>query len=454
MCGVAVGLWWASAYAAEPVSPLVGATREQVISRLGEPKSQLAAGNRVVLLYARERIVLRDNVVVEVEPLAAEPVRRPSESNPSAPAGTPSAPTPATTAGSTAAPAANTGAGATPPTESTATASSGRASALPSTPTPAPAPPPEPKLEIKLIVPPSAKDARPASTDTTTTTSGTAPSGPAPAPATNPSAPTRSAKSDPPAPVVPPPTSDEEVTTATSEAVTVDPAEAAKAAKAKKIQAQRAARKHLDGIDTSDPLADVFNGRTFAIAAAIIVGGIGFLIWRYRQRQLDLAATSVSNTPLATPLRPAPAAGTTFTALTLEKLDPRQFDALVAAYYSKTGVIAERTGAAPGGPVQIKISWKGEPRPFAYVKCIAQPTGLIEVEPLKGLAAALAADDIRRGYVVTTGKFSVSARDFAEEKHITLLPGDIFLQKLNDLPASARSEIGSVVRVPTATPFA
>ena len=40
-------------------------------------------------------------------------------------------------------------------------------------------------------------------------------------------------------------------------------------------------------------------------------------------------------------------------------------------------------------------------------------------------------DDIRRGYVVTTGKFNVPARDFAEEKHLTLLPGDIFLEKLN-----------------------
>ena len=69
------------------------------------------------------------------------------------------------------------------------------------------------------------------------------------------------------------------------------------------------------------------------------------------------------------------------------------------------------------------------------------PGGLIDPKPLQALVAALAADDIRRGYVVTPGKFNVVARDLADEKHLTLLPGDVFLEKLNALPSSARAEI-------------
>jgi restriction system protein len=91
--------------------------------------------------------------------------------------------------------------------------------------------------------------------------------------------------------------------------------------------------------------------------------------------------------------------------------------------------------------VHIKISWKGEPRPFACVQCIAHPAGLIDVVPVQELFATLTAEDIRRGYVVTTGKFNVPARDFAEEKHITLMSGDIFLEKINALPSSARAEL-------------
>ena len=125
----------------------------------------------------------------------------------------------------------------------------------------------------------------------------------------------------------------------------------------------------------------------------------------------------------------------------MTKLEWKRFEELVTSYYSKTGVVAARTKAGPAKPVHIKISWKGESRPFAYVQCLAHPEGLIDAGPILELVAALATDDIRRGYVVTTGKFGVNARDLAEEKHITLLSGDIFLEKLNALPDSARAEI-------------
>ena len=45
---VAVGLLLVTARGAEPVSPLIGATKDQVLARYGEPKSQIAAGNRVI----------------------------------------------------------------------------------------------------------------------------------------------------------------------------------------------------------------------------------------------------------------------------------------------------------------------------------------------------------------------------------------------------------------------
>ncbi len=66
---------------------------------------------------------------------------------------------------------------------------------------------------------------------------------------------------------------------------------------------------------------------------------------------------------------------------------------------------------------------------------------MIPVKPLQDLFGALSEAEIRRGYVVTTGKFSVEARDFAEEKHFTLLTGDMLLEKLNALPPPARSDL-------------
>lgn len=198
-------------------------------------------------------------------------------------------------------------------------------------------------------------------------------------------------------------------------------------------------RRPPGSVDLPDSDESVFTARTYVIAFIVIFGGAGFLIWRRRQRQLELAATSVSRTPFLAAA--AAETGARFTAELLAKLEWKRFEELVASYYSKTGVVAVRTKGGLASAVHIKISWKGEPRPFACVQCISRPPGLVDAKPLQDLFAVISTEDIRRGYVVTTGKFNVSARDFAEEKHLTLLPGEIFIEKLNALPDTARNEL-------------
>jgi hypothetical protein len=191
------------------------------------------------------------------------------------------------------------------------------------------------------------------------------------------------------------------------------------------------------------PAPGFFGTGTLIVAGILVLGVVGLLIWRSRQKQMELAATSVENTPLASTL----AANGRFTPEFLSQLDPVRFDALVAEYYSKTGVIAVRTNAPPGSPVQIQISWKGESRPFALVHCIPQPSAPVEAKPLQELITALKSEGIRRGYVVTSGSFIPAARLFAEETHLTLLSGAALVEKLNALPDSARAELAQVIAV-------
>jgi hypothetical protein len=218
-----------------------------------------------------------------------------------------------------------------------------------------------------------------------------------------------------------------------------------------------AAAPHAAASPAPDVAAEqpVFTSRAYLIALTLTGGGVAYLIWRRRQRQLELAATAVSHAPFTTPV--APASGFIFTPEYLAKLTAARFEELVAAYYGKTGVVATRTKAGPHSPVHIKVSWKGEPRPFAYVHCIASPPGLVDAAPVQALFAAMPAENIRRGYVVSTGKFNVAARDFAEERHITLLSGEMFLEKVNALPDVARSDIaaglGRAVEAPRAQPL-
>jgi hypothetical protein len=452
---VAVALLLATARAAEPAPSLIGATRDQVLTRLGEPKSQITAGNREIMFFAQQRVVLRNGVVVEVEALPAEtpPKRPPATPTPSdAPA--PKESTTERSSGtqpSTSSTVPSTAPTTTTPSETATTA------ATPATTAPAA---PEPKLEIKSVRPPSASGARPApkqevapaaptkttpaapsATDITTTKS--APS----APTTAPAAPPRPAATVTPkaeTPTTVPATSHTTVTEPTPKAEETAKTEettpaAAPAPIEKKTKTAPAARRPAREVETPSATEQIFTARTYIFTFIIIAGGVGYLIWRFRQRQLLLAATSVSRTPFAA--APVAGGGAMFTPELLAKLEWKRFEDLVAAYYSKTGVVAARTKSGPSSPVNIRISWKGEPRPFACVRCIANPAGLIDAKPLQDLHAVLAAEDIRRGYVVTSGKFGVPARDFAEEKHLTLLPGDIFLEKLNALPEAARAEI-------------
>lgn len=238
------------------------------------------------------------------------------------------------------------------------------------------------------------------------------------------------------APVEPTPSATSDVASPKGGTATGAASTAATATPAKRV----AKKGSTDEGAVSDSTASVFTVQTYAIAAVIIFGGIGYLVWRQRERRLALVATAVSNSPFAPEVAPA-ATGARFTADLLNKLEWKRFEELVAAYYNKTGVVATRTKTGPASPVHIKISWKGEQRPFASVHCIAHPAGLIDAKSIQALCDVLAAEDIRRGYVVTSGKFSVPARDLAEEKHITLLSGDIFLEKLNALPDPARNEL-------------
>jgi hypothetical protein len=408
-CCVAVGLLLVTSRAAEPVSPLIGATREQLLLRRGEPKSQMEAGNRVVYFYPRERVVLRDNVVIEVEPLAADSAEQPAPTSPT------TGNEGETPAGERAAPSTAQAPGAT-----------------------------DSRIEIKLVRPPS-KDGRPAPSEPVR------PEPPSTAPAPEPVAPTSPAlaetapktetvtvearpppsKQTKPAPVAPVPAAEEKAAGELAE-------------KKRKEEDLAAARSRMAEAPAPAPEANWFGVRTYVLAFVVITGGAILLFWRFRQRQLELAASSVEATPVLAPNTPA-FTGNAFSADVLSRLEWKRFEELVVAYYNKTGVVAARTRTGPAGPVQIKIAWKGEPRPFAYVQCIAQPPAIIDAKPLQSLVAALAADDIRRGYVVTPGKFNVAAREFAAENHLTLLSGDTLLEKLNALPAGARTEIMQAV---------
>lgn len=463
--GLALALISVVAPAAEQKFTAVGSTRTQVIERFGQPTRALAAGAREVLTYPTQRLVLRDGIVIEVESVVPESARRPAprveQPDPRATAGVAPAQDAAVTPAQNpagAAPAAAPLPGTTSPDPRVA---AGTVTPAVTTPPPPPVDPvvsiksvrpagaPRPKQEAAPVAtapvetPAAAQKSSPASSagasaqkNSTTTTTASAPASTPAAPRVTATVPDRAA----PRPAAttaeksaetPPPV--EEAPVPDLEQANKEKAEALKKAKI------RASRRRAQDAEFDEPDAQVFTGWSYVIAILTIGIGGTYIWWRRRQHQIEMVATAVSRSPFAAPT--VADTGARFTPDIVGRLEWKRFEELVAAYYAKTGVVARRTKAGPKGAVNIKISWKGESRPFAYVRVISNTTGLIEAAPLQDLVTVLATEDIRRGYVVSSGKFSVNARDLAEEKHLTLLPGDIFLEKLNALPDTARTEL-------------
>ncbi len=430
----------------------MGMSREQIYAKLGDPRNLMKAGPREIMFFPHLKLTLRNGFVIDVEDVLDEPAPRRAAAETPAAAPVPPAPEAVDPTGGKK-PGAVPGPDANVPKSVPVAA-----------PVAEPAPAPAPNLEIKSVRPPSAGAARPVTKAPprapepapankspaqvvvvpvrNTPIAVVVPPTPAPVAPTMVPTPSGSTPAAPTTPAVSVAAAATEMATATSEKspepATDTPAVAAPNSEPQKLAPKRSLfRRHTAG-DDDLPEQSIFTAQTYILGAALL-GAIGYLIWWRRQRSLELTVTTVSNTPFDEALPTDNSA--MFTAELLAKLEWKRFEELVAAYYIKTGVVAVRTNAGPGAPVHLKISWKGETKPFAGVQCHSNPPGLIRSGPLQQLADALTAADIRRGYVVTNGKFNVEARDIASEKHFTLLSGDILLEKLNALPPAARSEL-------------
>lgn len=431
-CCVA-GVLICAVLAAERKTSLIGASRAEVLARFGEPKSQMVAGSREVLIFATERVTLRDNRVIEAEELFPE-----SASAAKPPIGAPASST-GSVSGSETTPAA--------PTES---ASAPVLAAEPPATSSAPTVAKEPEVVIKAIRPPSRTSsqrdeaiAAPSPSPLSSPATPVAPTTPAEASAT----PSSSTAAAPAAPLANTErTSIEEPTQRQQPAPVVTPLSDTSAPRVVNT-APQTAPKPVER-PSSDPLPKPVQNepgpsltKIGGYALIVLIGSaLAYLIWRSRKRRVVTATTSPTQSPFAA--EPVPArAGKRFTTEFLSLLEWKRFEELVAAYYNKTGVVAVRTKSGPVSAVHIRISWKGETRPFACVQCVAHPPAAIGPNSIQALREVLAAENIRRGYVVSPGKFDAAACALADENKIALIPGDAFAEKLNTLPDLVRDEL-------------
>ena len=118
----------------------------------------------------------------------------------------------------------------------------------------------------------------------------------------------------------------------------------------------------------------------------------------------------------------------------LKQIEWRRFEELCAAYFQALGFRTDVVPAGAGGGVDINLYEQGAERASTLVQCQPWNAYRVGIKPVRGLLGAMASGNVGEGVMVTSGKFTQEARDFArKEKTISLIDGTELLVRINAL---------------------
>src|SRR5262249_47791005 len=125
----------------------------------------------------------------------------------------------------------------------------------------------------------------------------------------------------------------------------------------------------------------------------------------------------------------------------LHAMDWHRFEILAAAYFERLGFQAKLTRFGSDGGVDIELIPQQENAPAILVQCkrwVNQPVGVKDARELLGI---MTDRKVSEGVLVTSGRFSVEAREFAKSHKIHLIDGSNLLRKIADLGSVKAAEL-------------
>jgi restriction system protein len=114
----------------------------------------------------------------------------------------------------------------------------------------------------------------------------------------------------------------------------------------------------------------------------------------------------------------------------LKRLEWRRFEELCAAYFEALGFRAELAGVGADGGVAINLYEQGSKSASIIVQCRPWTAHRVGIRPVRELRGAMASGNVGEGMLVTSGKFTREARDFAGKEGVSLIDGADLVAKL------------------------
>jgi restriction system protein len=117
----------------------------------------------------------------------------------------------------------------------------------------------------------------------------------------------------------------------------------------------------------------------------------------------------------------------------LKRLEWRRFEELCAAYFEALGFSADLAGAGPDGGATINLYEQGSANASILVQCSPWNAYRVGIKPVRKLRRAMTSGNVGEGVLVTSGKFTREARDFADEQRISLIDGEELIANITAL---------------------
>jgi restriction system protein len=105
----------------------------------------------------------------------------------------------------------------------------------------------------------------------------------------------------------------------------------------------------------------------------------------------------------------------------LKRLEWRRFEELCAAYFEALGFRADLAGA--GADVAINLYKQDSKNAAIIVQCQPWNAHHVGIKPVRELRGAMTSGNVGEGVLVTSGKFTKEARDFAGKEGVRLIDG-------------------------------
>lgn len=122
---------------------------------------------------------------------------------------------------------------------------------------------------------------------------------------------------------------------------------------------------------------------------------------------------------------------------TIRKLHWRNFEELVAEAYRRRGYRAAEGGFGADGGIDLELRTSDE---WVLIQCKQWKAQKVGVSVVREMYGVLAASDADKVIIISSGRYTQQAIDFASGKPITLLDGNELLSLIHDVQTDPKVE--------------